>query len=79
MAEQFTISEKVRIVRLYSVNQSASMTRKELYQEGVTVGKWDNLGLERAPIPSRTTILHVNQVFDETMCRQSIIEILFQA
>ena len=62
-----TIDEKVKIVRLYSINgENAEMTRKQLYQEGIAAGRWDKVGVDRAPLPPRTTIININRVFNET-------------
>ena len=69
MAGQLTINEKTRIVRLYSVNgESSTRTREMMYRDGVAAGKWDKIGVDRAPIPSRQTIENINKLFDDTGC-----------
>ena len=66
MAVQLTLSEKVRMVRLYSVHNSLQETRLALYQEGVNSGKWGKVGIERSGVPERSTIFRINKLFDET-------------
>ena len=69
MAGQLTINEKTRIVRLYSVNgESSTRTRKMMYRDGVAAGKWDKIGVDRSPIPSKQTIENINKLFDDTGC-----------
>ena len=64
-----TIDEKVKMVCLYSINgENAEMTRKQLYQEVIAAGRWDKVGVDRAPLPPRTTIININRVFNETGC-----------
>lgn len=69
MASQLTVEERVKIVRIYSVQGGcATATRRILYQEGVEAGKWQEVGVDRAAIPSRQTIEYINKTFDETGC-----------
>ena len=64
-----TLEEKVQIVRLYSISQNnAWQTRKLIYQQGVKEKKWNEVGIEKAPVPSVSTIHRVNKTFDETGC-----------
>ena len=65
--ERLTIDEKVHIVKLYYGNgENAEATRKLLYQEGVASGKWDKIGVDRAPIPSKQSIITITETFTET-------------
>ena len=66
MAAQLSLAEKVQIVRLYSKFGSLNDTRHALYQEGVLAGKWGKVGVERSPVPDRSTISRINKLFDET-------------
>ena len=64
-----TVHEKVKVVRIFSANGGNSeQTRKQLYQEGINEGKWGKVGMERVDLPSRATIIRVNDTFDETGC-----------
>ena len=66
---KITLQEKVAIVRLYSVSESnARQTRRLIYQNGVKEQKWSECGMEKAPIPSVSTIHRINKMFDETGC-----------
>ena len=64
-----TLEEKVEIVRLYAISQNnARQTRKLIDQKGVKEKKWNEVGVEKAPIPSVSPIHRVNKTFDETSC-----------
>ena len=69
MAGYLTIAEQVRVARLYSINgENSEMTRKQLYQEGVSKGRWGKFGVDRSPVPSQRAITDINAVFNETGC-----------
>ena len=64
-----TLEEKIEIVRLYSTCESnARETRRLLYQKGVKEKKRSKCGIEKAPIPSVSTIHMINKTFNETGC-----------
>ena len=68
-SNSLTVNEKIKIVRVFSANGGNSeATRKQLYHEGIRDGKWGKVGLERADLPSRGTIIRINDTFDETGC-----------
>ena len=69
MATSLSISEKVEIVRLYSIcDGNAAQTRRMLYRKGLDEGKWKTIGVNRANIPCIQTILDMNKTFNETSC-----------
>ena len=39
-----------------------------MYRDGVAGGKWDKIGVDHAPIPSRQTIENINKLYDDTGC-----------
>ena len=66
MGTQLTLSEKVRIVRLYSLYGTYPSIQRVLYQESVLEGKWGKIGVDRADVSSRKAIEKVNKLFDAT-------------
>ena len=69
MATSLSISEKVEIVRLYSIcDGNAMQTPRMLYRKGLDEGKWKKIGVNRANIPCLQTILDINKTFNETGC-----------
>ena len=63
------LEEKLEMVWLYSISQNnARQSRKLIYQKGVKEKKWNEVGVEKAPIPSVSTIHRVNKMFDESGC-----------
>ena len=57
MATSLSISEKVEIVRLYSIyDGNAAQTRRMLYLKGLDEGKWKKIGVNRANIPCIQTL-----------------------
>ena len=75
-----TTADKVRIVRLYSINgEFARATRRVVYQAGVGAGKWKKVGLERAPVTTHQTMIYINKMFEETGCVEERILKTFQS
>ena len=68
MEGRLTVADKVKIVRLYSVNRSYQETRLSLYREGIEAGKWGKVGVDRSGVPSNRTVYDINKLFDETGC-----------
>ena len=68
------LSDKIFIVKAMSVpGTTADNVRSQLYQQGVDSGKWERnhkgkKGLDTANIPSRTAIIKIFKVFNETGC-----------
>ena len=64
-----SVEAKVEIVKhFYANKENAGLTRTTLYQAGVSQGKWDKIGVERAPIPSAKAIIRIAGTFSETGC-----------
>ena len=66
---RLTLDVKTKIVRFYSKSEeNASEVQRKLYHLAIDESRWGKVGLEKADIPSITTIKNINEHFNKT-CR----------